>query len=599
MAIVWDQKVEVNWNSGNKKHLTNNGYIFTELGDAITIEIKHLGRGSKYEVRYICDWCGTEGKRRMQLLNKSSIKNNFCSQDCSTKHRSFLSKVTKPKSTCEQCGCTYKVNSYRKNISRFCSAECRDEWTSVHFKGKGSPVYVKRNVVQCDWCDENLERTDYELSNRTYNFCDRICQRAWHKNVFVKTDKFIENARQVMIDNIQNQNIKGTLTLPHVVVNEILEANDVKYTNEYKDKLFLYDIHLTEYDLYIEVMGGFWHADHRDYDTIPYDYQLNRIIGDKRKKTHLLNSKGLHVLYLWEKDILNNPECVSKLIDLFIDNKGRLTDYHSFNYFSHNDTIYINDILEVPHMNKDYSEIIPLLKPGSRERVTTYRKDNYITFNCEYCGEEKEQLKVLYNRNKSHFCSVECRNSIGQVDYNCDYCDSYMKVPKHRFLMLKNGKQKTLCCSKSCYFKYKSTYLSGENDPQYSQVKKICNYCNNEYSVPKGRNNKTKYCSHECRQKGSRKRVELPCDYCGTTITKTPSQLKKTKNYFCSHKCADTFRTESLNEIRHCEVCNGEFTTGKKNKKRFCSIKCQGVWQSIERIGENSSNYKNGMYIQK
>lgn len=43
-----------------------------------------------------------------------------------------------------------------------------------------------------------------------------------------------------------------------------------------------------------------------------------------------------------------------------------------------------------------------------------------------------------------------------------------------------------------------------------------------------------------------------------------------------------------------CEICGREFEVSnyRKDKARFCSMKCQGIWQSEVRIGENGANWK-------
>jgi len=42
---------------------------------------------------------------------------------------------------------------------------------------------------------------------------------------------------------------------------------------------------------------------------------------------------------------------------------------------------------------------------------TRHNHGKYITYECEYCGEEQCQLATLYITRKGHYCNTECKKA--------------------------------------------------------------------------------------------------------------------------------------------------------------------------------------------
>lgn len=141
-----------------------------------------------------------------------------------------------------------------------------------------------------------------------------------------------------------------------------------------------------------------------------------------------------------------------------------------------------------------------------------------------------------------------------------------------------------------------------------------CNNCNKKFSVNLRKynlyikNNWKFYCCKECGIQAKTKIISLTCANCGKLITKLPSELKKTKNNFCSRSCAAIFNnklrdnynwvlpTEAREKIRNalkkyrdthpyipshkrCIICNKEFilqrlNSGRLSKSNTCSDEC-------------------------
>lgn len=82
--------------------------------------------------------------------------------------------------------------------------------------------------------------------------------------------------------------------------------------------------------------------------------------------------------------------------------------------------------------------------------------------------------------------------------------------------------------------------------------------------------------------KGTRSGYMVCCENCGKEVYKTKSQYEKAIHHFCSNTCQKDFQHKQLFEMRKCEICGKEFEVSKKSSQRFCSIRCQGKWQSTQ-----------------
>ena len=84
--------------------------------------------------------------------------------------------------------------------------------------------------------------------------------------------------------------------------------------------------------------------------------------------------------------------------------------------------------------------------------------------------------------------------------------------------------------------------------------------------------------------KGQRSGHTCNCENCGKKIYQTNTQYNRAKHHFCSNKYQKEFQHKKLFEMRKCPICGLSFETSKKSKQKFCSLKCQGEWQS-QQIG--------------
>ena len=146
-----------------------------------------------------------------------------------------------------------------------------------------------------------------------------------------------------------------------MIVNELLDKLLVSYERERAYKYYAVDNYLIDFDLIIEVQGDYWHANPIVFYSKLNDIQYDRILKDKRKHTYIKNQYGIEVLYLWENDIINRPEVCGKLIQLYVENRGILSNYHSFNYGIQGKDLVLNDNIIVPYQDREIEEYKKLL----------------------------------------------------------------------------------------------------------------------------------------------------------------------------------------------------------------------------------------------
>lgn len=457
MAIIEGQKIQIRWNNANKKWYIEKGYEFTNNGDEFYIDVKDITKGSKTKVGFICDneECDNVFTREYQIATRRNKQ--YCCHECSASNYSRTRLEKRIEKTCEECNQMYYVPKNLEHSSRFCCKDCMQQWQSKAFKGEGSSKYVERIEVSCDYCSEVVKRTPNYLSKRVNNFCGIECKDKYHHEIFMQSDEWKEFMRKQMINNLTNGLISFTESRPQIELNRILDNLKINYINEYPTNYYSFDNYLSDFGLIIEVNGGFWHCDNREYKTINYENQVNRIVSDKRKNTFIKNETGKNILYLWEYDILIDEELCISLIEEFVKNKGMLKNYHSFNYHLDKEgNLKLNENIIKPYMDYDPSELNLLIDLETRKK--SGRGTSTVRFACDQCGNEGEYSTSQYLRAKNHFCSKECslayKKRKSEV-VNCDNCNKEITLPSYRIKKIKTGEQKNVFCSRECRVKFK------------------------------------------------------------------------------------------------------------------------------------------------
>ncbi|MEX0598112.1 MAG: hypothetical protein WD512_16610, partial [Candidatus Paceibacterota bacterium] len=350
---------------------------------------------------------------------------------------------------------------------------------------------IEDRVTKCTWCSRSILRLPHEVKNNVEKMCSNECRREWYAKEWSQSEEWKQKSRLRAVKILEDGKISHTESGCQLIVNEILNAQNISYTSEYGFEVVVADNYLNDHNLAIEVMGSYWHCDPRIYPIIEYQSQFERIKHDKRKRKIIKSLSDIDVLYLWEQDITERPELCEELILYYIKNNGNIKNYHSFNYELNELEIFSEkvDIID-SYFEKDIDFLKSIFIPSDGKKKSIKQMDRWLIFNCEFCGEEKEQLKSKYNKSKSHFCSQECKKvsqlmgnrvELGGVDYKCDQCQEKFKVRNYLYQHLKSGKRRHLFCSPQCAQEFSKT---GEYTKHLrNRVQKKCSHCNKEYSI--------------------------------------------------------------------------------------------------------------------
>ncbi len=172
----------------------------------------------------------------------------------------------------------------------------------------------------------------------------------------------------------------------------------------------------------------------------------------------------------------------------------------------------------------------------------------------------------------------------------CEMCGKPMYVPPCKM-------ERKRYCSKDCRHKG-----SGIENTQRAMFTKTCPICGTQFL---GRKKTSNYCSTECSKKAQFKgfkeshkqsaelRVTVNCAYCGKEKTVPPSR-NDGRNFFCCYEHKSLFQNQPV--LLNCHVCGKEFRTNNFwanhedpiRRPKYCSKPCLSAAMSEKRKGENN-----------
>lgn len=112
--------------------------------------------------------------------------------------------------------------------------------------------------------------------------------------------------------------VKSKNTKPELIIFKLLKDNGLNYKKHYKI-LGKPDVCFPKNKVLIFINGEFWHGKNfnkegKSYSDFWYRKIGNNIKRDKRIQKQL-RSRGWHILNLWGRDIMKNPEgSISKIL---------------------------------------------------------------------------------------------------------------------------------------------------------------------------------------------------------------------------------------------------------------------------------------------
>lgn len=269
---------------------------------------------------------------------------------------------------CDNCGketekhmCKLKNNNFN-----FCSHTCYSKFRSIYYIKEKASVY-NSIPVECNYCKKiiYIPKNKQLITNKegkNHNFCSHECYSKF-RSVYYTGNK-LYNTGKSMPDWFKEQCRINTTkcyadgkikrnTKPQLLVNQMLLELDISYENEKTFKYYSIDNYLNDYNLAIEVMGDYFHANPHKYDYSKLNkMQLKDVARDKRKHTYIKKYYDIEILYLWENDINKEYEKCKALILKYINTSGKLSNYHSYNYF-YKSNLYLNSIIKNPYFIKN------------------------------------------------------------------------------------------------------------------------------------------------------------------------------------------------------------------------------------------------------
>lgn len=249
---------------------------------------------------------------------------------------------------CDYCGKEFvKRESRIRGNHVFCSEECYSNWRHSDL----NPTKTERKVI-CDTCGKIFITSGVRYNNNKHNYCCLNCANLGKKELW-KDSELRENSRKRIIKNLNAGKYSFTKTTPQIICNNLLDNLSIQYINEYSVSLFSIDNYLPEYDLFIEVMGNFWHANPCFYSSIKYEQQARGCNRDRKKRLYIKEQMNKNILNLWESDIENDLIKCEALIKLYINNSGELKNYNSFNYSFENNELTLNNDIVVPFFERE------------------------------------------------------------------------------------------------------------------------------------------------------------------------------------------------------------------------------------------------------
>ena len=223
--------------------------------------------------------------------HKKNISNALKGRKKTEEHKKKLSESLKG----HEC---YKSKERSANISKFLKGKKHSEEAnrrkSIRQTGRLCPEETKRKISEALIGHECYEdKTRKENISKALKGNSKVIKNA--KKRWSNLD--IDEKRKKMEPAIIANGRVNPSSL-EIVIQKVLDDIGIKYETQKKVGIWFVDIYLPEMNLVIECNGNHWH----NYDLFP----------DTKKRDQALqnhcDNKGIHLVWLWEKDITKDPE---------------------------------------------------------------------------------------------------------------------------------------------------------------------------------------------------------------------------------------------------------------------------------------------------
>lgn len=261
---------------------------------------------------------------KKHLLEHSIIIEDYFSEVC---------RLKKPKCSCG-CGGDVSINKKKSSNFKWKSFACGKndgvvEWSKKAKetrKGKNNPMFGRESWNKGKTKDDDdklknisLKLTGRKIGSNTKNKQSKSAKvRKIHGHTGCShTDENKEKFRQNALKMINDGKFSQLKSYPHKRMCEIIKSMNLAYEEEKRLSYWSFDIYLSDYDLYIEVDGDYFHSNPKIYPNGPKTntQKINKARDDKKNKFVLDNN--IKLIRFWESDILNDEkEVICRLKEL-------------------------------------------------------------------------------------------------------------------------------------------------------------------------------------------------------------------------------------------------------------------------------------------
>lgn len=329
-----------------KKQIYNDLILGNRKSITCSKECSNVTKQTGHDVE--CENCGKIFHRRQYLIDKH--EHIFCSNKCQFEYQ-HKQKFEYRK--CEICGAEFECS--KTSSQRFCSKQCNSEWQKT-LTGINNSSFTQV-LIPCSYCGQEHYVKPSRLSKQNHFFCNEKCRQDWYANIWSQREEWRQKKKIDAVKILQRGKVDKVNSKPQEILDNILDKNNINYEREKSVIYYAIDNYLCDYNLMIEVQGDYWHTNPIKYMDKINKMQYDRIAKDKRKHTYIKNQYGIEILYLWENDLYNRPDLCETLIKEYINSKGILNNYNSFNYYIDIEGILkIQNNIIIPYQEKDINE---------------------------------------------------------------------------------------------------------------------------------------------------------------------------------------------------------------------------------------------------
>jgi very-short-patch-repair endonuclease len=279
------------------------------------------------------DWIGkNSGKYKIWQRIERHLKENH-----NISIELYLEKYFNIKTPKCKCGCGQKVK-VRAGLSpmRWNCFSCgrNGGWSDIaknNRSGSGNPNFGKVSKIKnktkddCEICKKISESNKKPKSQQhkinvskglkngyqTGKIKKYYGEDHWNYNSIISD----ETKNKITDSKIKNIKLgKNKVSKLHLFFIDILLSLNINFEEEKRVNYYLVDFYLTDYDIYIEVDGDYWHCNPKKYKDGPINDSQKRVKDRDIIKNNYFHENNLKLIRFWEYDIYNNTnEIIEKI----------------------------------------------------------------------------------------------------------------------------------------------------------------------------------------------------------------------------------------------------------------------------------------------